>query len=202
MILCGLWYIVAVSYSIYPLLHLTPSSHMVAIIAKVVGSLSTAILTYASARNMLETTHITSMVQNEKGSIEKVLQHQFDPLLAQYISKNDCGNLIVCPQGKCSTEILEDLKKMKRKDLLLLFLLCDAPLDEKDIHGDWDGVLLNNNSVLVSNESNLFHPHIDLLTEFILNLILRRHLFLASLPINSLDVSMAIGEERLLETVI
>lgn len=175
---------------------------MVAIIAKVVGSLSTAILTYASARNMLETTHITSMVQNEKGSIEKVLQHQFDPLLAQYISKNDSGNLIVCPQGKCSTEILEDLKKMKRKDLLLLFVLCDAPLDEKDIHGDWDGVLLNNNSVLVSNGSNLYSPLYRPLTEFILNLIRRRHLFPASLPINSLDVSMAIGEERLLETVI
>lgn len=143
---------------------------MVAIITKVVGSLSTAILTYSSARNMLETTHITSMVQNEKGSIEKVLQHRFDPLLAQYISKNDSGNLIVCPKGKCSTEIIEDLKKMKRKDLLLLFLLCDAPLEEKDIHGDWDGVLLNNNSVLVSNGSNLYSPLYRPLTEFILNL--------------------------------
>lgn len=127
---------------------------MVAIIAKVVGSLSTAILTYASARNMLETTHITNLVKNEKNSIEKILEQRFDPLLTQYISSNDSGNLIVCPKGKCSTEIIEDLKKMKRKDLLLLFLLCDAPLDEKDIHGDWDGVLLNNNSVLVGNESN------------------------------------------------
>ena len=131
---------------------------MVAIIAKVVGSLSTAILTYASARNMLETTHITSLVQNEKDSIEKILEQRYDPLLAQYISNSNSGNLIVCTNGKCSTEILEDLKKMKRKDLLLLFLLCDAPLDEKDIHGDWDGVLLNNNSVLVGNESNPYLP--------------------------------------------
>ena len=106
---------------------------MVAIIAKVVGSLSTAILTYASARNMVETHQIASLVRNENDSIQKILEDRFDPILTEYISNDESGNLIVCPPEKCSTEIIDDLEKMRRKDLYMLFLLCDAPHDEKHL---------------------------------------------------------------------
>merc|ERR1740139_449730 len=37
------------------------------------------------------------------------------------------------PADKTTNEVVQDLKKMKREELLLLFLSCDAPPTEKHI---------------------------------------------------------------------
>jgi hypothetical protein len=63
------------------------------------------------------------------------------------------------------------LKQMKRKELLALFLLCDAPEAEKDVIGSWDGTLLNNNSVLVSYNVRQGLGHISFLIVLIYSLL-------------------------------
>lgn len=62
---------------------------------------------------------------------------------------SDSVNKIVAPHGRSKDDVLEDLKSMKRKELLTLFRYCDTPDDLRVLEGEWDGVLLNNNYVMV-----------------------------------------------------
>lgn len=120
---------------------------MVAIFIKTAASLATGVLAFSSARNIAETISITSSREDQIAGV--VYQ---SPLLQKYISLDERGSLsLVVPKDKTSNDIVQDLKQMKRKELLTLFLLCEAPTAEKDVLlGSWDGSLLNNNSVLVS----------------------------------------------------
>ena len=56
-------------------------------------------------------------------------------------------------------DTLKYMKKLSRKELISLFLSLDAPPIE-EIHGDWNGCLLNNNnwimvSILFSSNSTI-----------------------------------------------
>jgi hypothetical protein len=127
---------------------------MVAISVTAAASVATGILALSSVRNMAETISITSFEESSSSSSSSTARDVAgeNSLLQQYISTNrNGGTSLSVPQGKTSSSIVEDLKQMKRKELLALFLLCDAPGAEKDVIGSWDGTLLNNNSVLVSD---------------------------------------------------
>ena len=123
---------------------------MVAIsVTAAAASFATGLLTFSSVRNMAETISITS---REEPTVREAVDES--SLLRQYTSPEAAGDTILSiPKGKLSSSIVEDLKQMKRKELLTLFLLCDAPEAEKDVLGSWDGTLLNNNSVLVSRNA-------------------------------------------------
>ena len=42
-------------------------------------------------------------------------------------------------------EAVSRLQEMRRRELLELFLSCEAPLEISEIHGAWNGCLLENN---------------------------------------------------------
>jgi hypothetical protein len=74
-------------------------------------------------------------------------------ILEEYIctnggTTNECR--IAIPKDKNDQDVIHDLKRMPRRDLIQLFLYCDVPHDLNEISGDWDGILLDNNSILVS----------------------------------------------------
>ena len=52
-------------------------------------------------------------------------------------------------------EAVSQLQAMKRKELLELFLSCEAPSNVSEIYGEWNGSLLENNGwILVKKESH------------------------------------------------
>jgi len=120
---------------------------MVAIFIKAAASVATGVLAFSSARNIAETISRTSSREDQAAGVVNQ-----SPLLQKYISSDERRSLsLSVPEDKTSDEIVQDLKQMKRKELLTLFLLCEKPTAEKDaLLGSWDGSLLNNNSVLVS----------------------------------------------------
>lgn len=59
------------------------------------------------------------------------------------------------PVGKTTREVIRDLERMKREELLTLFLSCTAPTELTQIQGEWDGTLLENNGVVMTNVSAL-----------------------------------------------
>lgn len=67
-----------------------------------------------------------------------------------FINIFQLGGEISIPIGKSRDDVLNDLKSMRRKDILSLFQHCEVPDDFNTIQGEWDGLLLNNNLVLVS----------------------------------------------------
>jgi hypothetical protein len=47
--------------------------------------------------------------------------------------------------GKSSHQIVEELQKMNRQEILNLFLACPS-VQLDDLDGEWDGLLLDNNT--------------------------------------------------------
>mmetsp|Transcript_10854 Transcript_10854/g.16603 ORF Transcript_10854/g.16603 Transcript_10854/m.16603 type:complete len:218 (+) Transcript_10854:3-656(+) len=52
-------------------------------------------------------------------------------------------------------DALTKLKSMKRKELVQLYMSCDAPNDLSLIYGRWNGTLLENNGWIMTSVSNL-----------------------------------------------
>ena len=92
-------------------------------------------------------------------------------ILSQYVSSS---NTLAIP-NKSSKEIISDLEQLKRKELMELFLLCDAPTDEdmkskakakaKDscdsrYGGVWDGILMDNNEIMVRSYHFISTVHV------------------------------------------
>ena len=69
-------------------------------------------------------------------------------ILDQYKIIGD--DTISVPTGKSKDDIINDLKAMRRRDVLEIFKRCEVPEQLDIIDGEWDGLLLNNNYVLVS----------------------------------------------------
>jgi len=126
---------------------------IISIVIKAAASLATGVLALSSTRNMFET---YKMIINHRKigtyTMDHILEDSINPsLLQKYITCDKEGRIMLSIDSKVvsSQEIVNDLQHMSRKDLLRLFLLCDSHVDEKEIIGEWDGILLNNNSVLV-----------------------------------------------------
>ena len=105
---------------------------MVAIVAKAAASMATGIVAFASVRNMVETNSLMNDATATATANETYVN-------LQSISKS-------------TDDIVQELQRMKRKDLIQLFLHCEAPSPKEldALKGSWDGTLLDNNSVLVS----------------------------------------------------
>ena len=99
-------------------------------IAKAATAAITGTLAVSSAQNIWQTYQISSRVVEESSSQQ---QHQHQPGVSPFF-------------GKSSADAVQDLQSMKRKELLELFLNSDAPKSVQEIIGDWDGLLLENNS--------------------------------------------------------
>ena len=132
---------------------------MVAIL-KAAMSIATGTLAFSSVRNMAETIYITTTTAttHSNNAPDRPSSSNGDNPLSQYLgydsNNSDKATTVLMPSDKSTEEIIQDLQRMRRKDLLTLFLHCDAPEDHGVmLQGSWDGILLNNNSVLVSQVS-------------------------------------------------
>jgi len=54
------------------------------------------------------------------------------------------------PTDKTTSEVIRDLERMKRDELFTLFLSCVPPTELKQIQGEWDGLLLENNGLVMT----------------------------------------------------
>ena len=104
---------------------------MVAIVTPLVGA-ATAILAFASGRNMWQTFSICNGEDRPRDE--------------SWVS---IGNVA----GK--EEVLRKLQEMPKRDLLHSFLSSECPKDLESIKGEWNGILLNNNVVLTTVSSIL-----------------------------------------------
>ena len=124
-----------------------------------VAQIATGVLAFCSARNIIETVSIVNTVTNDGGSIANArLPDISGGILQQYL--NPTSSEIQVAKSKSTDDIVNDLSQMKRKELLTLFLLCEAPKQRADLEGSWEGILLDNNYVLVS-AALLFLYYID-----------------------------------------
>ena len=131
--------------------------------ASAAASIAAGTLTFASVRNAVETISICSnhpsnqntnaisparaLTESDSGSF---FAPSTGPILGKYIT-SDGTALSIATEEKSVDEIIQDLKQLKRRELLTIFLHCDSPEDVNMIKGKWDGYLLDNNSVLVRN---------------------------------------------------
>lgn len=96
---------------------------MVALVTPVLGA-TTAVLAFASGRNMWQTYSICHADQTERASFIGDVSTQQD--------------------------VLNKLESMPKGDLLKLFLSSKPPASEDSIQGEWNGILLRNNLVLTT----------------------------------------------------
>jgi hypothetical protein len=54
-----------------------------------------------------------------------------------------------------SSDMVKHLQSLNRQELLELFKASEVPADLSDIEGEWDGVLLENNGILMTKVSNI-----------------------------------------------
>jgi hypothetical protein len=119
----------------------------------------TAILTAATVHNTAETYFICS----GQNSINRIVDDTNDnSIIHQYLVPLNSldeewtddihmqNTVLTVPDGKSKDDVINDLKSMKRKELLTLFKHCEMTDDLDMIEGEWDGSLLNNNLVLTS----------------------------------------------------
>jgi hypothetical protein len=141
---------------------------MLIVLVKAAATLATSLVGFASLRNMAETHRILLSTTDDatlathgnsryKLQAPAVFQKHSNnrgknSILHQYISvPNPTGKCVIhIPTDKKDHDVIHDLKQMSRKDLITLFLHCDVPNDIDEIRGDWDGILLSNNFILVS----------------------------------------------------
>jgi hypothetical protein len=79
-------------------------------------------------------------------------------------SSNNLHFKSTVPIGKTEQDVIHDLQCMNRRDLLTVFKHCHVvPHDQSSIEGEWDGILLNNNLVLVRLSKITINNMIDFL---------------------------------------
>ena len=131
---------------------------MVAIGFTAAAAIIPVLLTFSSVRNIAETIYITNNVSNVVSAWNtnsKMRPSSESAAIFQQYLKTDgsgeqVGMTIHVPREKSSKEIVDDLSKMNKKELIALFLLCDAPEELALVEGSWDASLLDNNPILVS----------------------------------------------------
>lgn len=74
------------------------------------------------------------------------------PILEQYISFTD--GKVCAPPNKSVDDIVSDLQRLRRSEFIELWMSCEAPAQNmKTVDGDWNGVLLDNNGLLMTKVS-------------------------------------------------
>ena len=113
----------------------TISSIMILPTIKVAGSAVAAVLAFCSARNMIQTTRILSndVVESTVGAGMRIQDE-----LAETVSSH-----------KGLASLIDELKTLSRKEALCLFASCPS-VKLKDIEGDWNLMLLENNGIVMT----------------------------------------------------
>ena len=133
---------------------------MLSIVPIVTSAAATAvaILTAATVHNTAETYFICSRQNSINRSVDdtndnSIIHQYLLPINSLDEERRDDihmeNTVITVPDGKSKDDVINDLKSMKRKELLTLFKYCEVTDDLDMIEGEWDGTLLNNNLVLV-----------------------------------------------------
>jgi hypothetical protein len=118
------------------------------------ATIATGVLAFSSIRNVAETIYLINKgVSNVPAAAAAAATSittldKSNAILQQYIDPSNSEMQV--PSSKNTEDIIEDLRQMKRQELLKLFMLCEAPKETEILQGSWDGILLNNNQILVS----------------------------------------------------
>jgi hypothetical protein len=117
------------------------------------ATIATGVLAFSSIRNVAETIYLINKgVSNVPAAAAAATSittlDKSNAILQQYIDPSNSEMQV--PSSKNTEDIIEDLRQMKRQELLKLFMLCEAPKETEILQGSWDGILLNNNQILVS----------------------------------------------------
>lgn len=94
-----------------------------------------------SARNMIQTARITRSPSSSTPSLLSIA--------ATHVAKNDADATI------STSSVVDQLQKMKRKDVIELFCQSQPPTNGEVLIGDWNGCLLENNSKIMTLVSTI-----------------------------------------------
>mmetsp|Transcript_9915 Transcript_9915/g.9602 ORF Transcript_9915/g.9602 Transcript_9915/m.9602 type:complete len:263 (-) Transcript_9915:149-937(-) len=128
------------------------------LIGPLVGGTVAAIVAN-SGLNMYQTFSIVSRELNINDSNDNdeylaamsVSAKNRSPILNEYMStsKGTSG------YKKSMAEVLLDLKGLKRSEFIELWHSCEAPSGMKQVDGEWNGILLDNNGPIMTSVSNI-----------------------------------------------
>jgi len=119
--------------------------------------LGTAVGTFvlSTITNIRQTIDVRKEFQFKRNCLEKDHDDKTS-ILSCYLQPNKDGSpKASVPIDKTSSEVMRDLERMKRDELIALFLSCASPTELKQIQGEWDGRLLDNNGLVLTNVSSL-----------------------------------------------
>ena len=114
------------------------------IISVLIGG-TIAALGGSSGINMFQSLRISQKEHQQPATANTILE--------QYISSTGDGK-VSAPSNKSVDDIVADLQRLRRSEFLELWMACDAPAQNmKSVDGDWNGVLLDNNGLLMTKVS-------------------------------------------------
>jgi len=121
----------------------------------VVGGAFLGTIVISTVSNIQQTINVRKEFEFNRNFLEKYHDDE-SSILSCYLQPNKDGLLQASvPNDKTSSEVFRDLKHMKRDEVIALFLSCPSPTDLKQIQGEWDGALLENNGLVMTNFSTL-----------------------------------------------
>lgn len=115
----------------------------------VVGGAFLGTIVISTVSNIQQTINVRKEFEFNRNFLEKYHDDE-SSILSCYLQPNKDGLLQASvPNDKTSSEVFRDLKHMKRDEVIALFLSCPSPTDLKQIQGEWDGALLENNGLVM-----------------------------------------------------
>jgi len=121
----------------------------------VVGGAFLGTIAISTISNIQQTINVRKEFEFKQTFVAKYHDDE-SSILSCYLQPNKDGLLQASvPIDKTSCEVLQDLKHMKRNEVIALFLSCPSPTELKQIQGEWDGTLLENNGLVMNNVATL-----------------------------------------------
>jgi len=108
-------------------------------LVKLAAAAATTVLTVSSGKNMFQTATIA---------------HEHNQRPSSYFSSATSSMSTLRP-GDSTNAIVSKMQAMKRKELLELYFCSRAPQDFSEIQGEWDGILLDNGSWIMTTVTSL-----------------------------------------------
>jgi hypothetical protein len=78
--------------------------------------------------------------------------------VSRTIKAGECSSPSWVPPASVQ-DAVSQLESMKRKDILELFLSCEAPINTSEIEGEWNGRLLAKNGWILVSKCRMSRPH-------------------------------------------
>jgi len=128
---------------------------MILTVARAAAAAVTATLALSSGRNMVQTFQVSREHQRSR---ERSLSSSIPAPAIHRFSLDSQAT---------TASVVKQIEQMNRKELVEVFLSCEAPTDLSEIQGEWNGVLLDNNGFVMVGSTQTrtlsinqhFHQH-------------------------------------------